>query len=91
MTIAENLISLHQQIHSAARRANRNPGAIRLMAVSKTVPPEVIIEAYNAGQRLFGENRVQEFADKAGALASLERCRVPHDRTFAVEQGGEGG
>jgi len=41
------------------------------MAVSKTQPQERIREAYNAGQRLFGENRVQEFSGKAGALADL--------------------
>ncbi len=42
------------------------------MAVCKTFPPEAIIEAYEAGQRLFGENKVQEFADKASQLTSLE-------------------
>lgn len=41
------------------------------MAVSKTFPAEAIREAYQAGQRLFGENRVQEFAGKAAALADL--------------------
>ncbi len=42
------------------------------MAVCKTFPAEAIIEAYEAGQRLFGESKVQEFADKAGKLAGLE-------------------
>lgn len=42
------------------------------MAVCKTFPPEAIIEAYSAGQRLFGENKVQEFADKTSALSSLK-------------------
>ncbi len=46
------------------------------MAVSKTQPAINIIEAYEAGQRLFGENRVQEFAEKFGALTAL------HDATF---------
>jgi len=55
-----------------AKAANRNPEQIALMAVCKTFPPEAIIEAYAAGQRLFGENKVQEFAEKAGALASLQ-------------------
>jgi len=41
------------------------------MAVTKTVPPERIREAYDAGQRLFGENRVQEFATKADGLRNL--------------------
>jgi len=44
---------------------------IALMAVTKTQPPERIREAHDAGLRLFGENRVQEFAEKAGALADL--------------------
>ena len=42
------------------------------MAVSKTFPPERIREAYAAGLRVFGENRVQEFSGKAGALTDLE-------------------
>ena len=42
------------------------------MAVCKTFPAEAILEAYEAGQRLFGESKVQEFADKAGKLAGLE-------------------
>ena len=42
------------------------------MAVSKTFPPECIREAYAAGLRVFGENRVQEFSGKAGALADLK-------------------
>ena len=41
------------------------------MAVTKTFPPEIIREAYEAGQRLFGENRVQEFAEKSAQLADL--------------------
>lgn len=41
------------------------------MAVSKTFPPEAIYEAFTAGQRLFGENKVQEFETKSAALASL--------------------
>jgi len=42
------------------------------MAVCKTFPPDAVLEAYEAGQRLFGENKVQEFADKAGKVAGLE-------------------
>ena len=55
----------------AARRAGRRPEEIALMAVTKTHPPERIREAYDAGLYLFGENRVQEFAGKAPALADL--------------------
>ncbi len=62
---------VRQRIAAAARRSGRSPAEIALMAVSKTQPPERIREAYNAGQRLFGENRVQEFSGKAGALGDL--------------------
>jgi uncharacterized pyridoxal phosphate-containing UPF0001 family protein len=71
MSIASNIAEVQERIAAAARRAGRRPEEIALMAVSKTFPPEAIREAYNAGQRLFGENRVQEFADKAGALRDL--------------------
>jgi len=56
---------------SAARRAGRSPDGITLMAVSKTVEPERIREAYAAGIRVFGENRVREFEEKAPALREL--------------------
>jgi PLP dependent protein len=72
MSIAANLSLARERIAGAARRAGRNANEIELMAVSKTHPPELIREAYDAGQRLFGENRVQEFAEKAGALAGLD-------------------
>jgi pyridoxal phosphate enzyme (YggS family) len=71
MSIAANIASIHERIAAAARRVGRDPDDIALMAVSKTQQPERIREAYAAGQRLFGENRVQEFAGKADALADL--------------------
>jgi hypothetical protein len=72
MSIPENLGGVLERIHGAARRAGRRPEEIALMAVSKTQPAERIREAYSAGQRLFGENRVQEFAGKAVALQDLK-------------------
>jgi pyridoxal phosphate enzyme (YggS family) len=71
MSVAANIASIHERIAAAARRAGRKPNEIALMAVSKTHPPERIREAYQAGLRLFGENRVQEFASKIGALQNL--------------------
>ncbi len=71
MNIAANLFAIHERIAHAAQRAGRTPEDVRLMAVSKTVPAERIIEAYQAGQRLFGENRVQEFAEKYATLQEL--------------------
>jgi hypothetical protein len=71
MSVSENIARVQEHIADAARRADRRLEEIALMAVSKTHPPERIQEAYRAGLRLFGENRVQEFASKAGALADL--------------------
>ena len=71
MSIAGNIALVREHIEAAARHAGRNPGDIALMAVSKTQPPERIREAYTAGVRLFGENRVQEFAEKADTLRDL--------------------
>ena len=75
MTIASNLSAIHDRITAAARRSRRNPGDIALMAVCKTFPSEAILEAYDAGQRLFGENRVQEFAEKFPKVADLVDVR----------------
>src|SRR5204863_2091365 len=74
MSIAENVARVRDRV-AAANRAGRNPEEIALMAVTKTHPPERIREAYAAGLRLFGENRVQEFAGKAGTLADLASTR----------------
>jgi pyridoxal phosphate enzyme (YggS family) len=71
MPISENIAAIQGEIAAAARRAKRRPEDIALMAVSKTHPPALIREAYDAGLRVFGENRVQEFDGKAGALADL--------------------
>jgi len=71
MSIEENIVRVRERIAAAARRAARNPEEITLMGVSKTFPVEHICEAYAAGLRVFGENRVQEFAAKADALRDL--------------------
>jgi PLP dependent protein len=71
MPILENIAAIHERILAAARGASRRPEEIALMAVSKTHPAERVREAHAAGLRLFGENRVQEFAGKAGSLSDL--------------------
>lgn len=71
MTISENTAVVRERILKAARRAGRSAEEVALMAVTKTHPPDRIREAYDAGLRLFGENRVQEFAGKASDLAGL--------------------
>ncbi len=75
MSIAENLAQVRAQVAEACRRAGRPADDVALMAVSKVHPVECLIEAYEAGQRLFGENKVQEWQQKAataGSLAGLE-------------------
>lgn len=65
---------MRERIGAAARRAGRSLEDIALMAVSKTQPAEHIREAYEAGLRVFGENRVQEFANKVNALRDLHNA-----------------
>jgi PLP dependent protein len=72
MPISENIAIIRQRIFSAALRAGRQPEDVILMAVSKTFPPGSIREAYDAGIRLFGESRVQEFSRKLDAVRDLK-------------------
>jgi len=71
MSIAENLERVRGEIGDACVRAGRAVGDVALMAVSKVHPVEALVEAHAAGQRLFGENRVQEWQQKAEVAASL--------------------
>jgi len=66
--ISENLAHVLSAISEAARQAGRSPDSVRLIAVSKTHPVEVIQEAIEAGQLIFGENRIQEAQPKISAL-----------------------
>lgn len=75
MSIAANILQVQDRIAAAARGVSRNPAEITLMGVSKTFPVESIREAYQAGLRIFGENRVQEFAGKVEALRDLNEAR----------------
>lgn len=71
MSIASNLARVHDDIVNACARAHRDPSTVALMAVSKMNPPEAVREAYEAGHRLFGENRVQEWQTKRAELSDL--------------------
>jgi len=71
VSIAQNVAHIRERLAAAARRVQRDPSSIILMGVSKTFPPDSIREAYAAGIRVFGENKVQEFGGKASALADL--------------------
>jgi pyridoxal phosphate enzyme (YggS family) len=69
--IAANLQAVHRGIAAAAQQAGRTPADVALLAVSKTVAPGIVREAFEAGQRDFGENYVQEGVEKIVALADL--------------------
>src|SRR6266704_3741461 len=75
MSLDENIARVQECIAAAALTSGRKPEAITFMAVTKTFPPEQIRAAYDAGIRVFGENRVQEFAGKSGALRDLGEAR----------------
>jgi pyridoxal phosphate enzyme (YggS family) len=66
--IAQNLARIRDRIERACAAANRDPASVTLVAVSKTHPAEAVAEALAAGQTVFGENRVQEAAQKFPAL-----------------------
>jgi hypothetical protein len=68
--IAANLARVNESIRTAAQRAGRRPGEVRLIAVSKTQPPEAIAAAVAAGQRRFGENTVQDAMTKIPRFAA---------------------
>ena len=69
--VSENLQRVRQQIELAAMSAGRVAEAVKLLAVSKTMPAQAVREAYAAGQIAFGENYIQEGVDKMAELADL--------------------
>ena len=71
-TIADRLSAVRGNIAAAARSANRDPSSVLLVAVSKTFPISAVREAYAAGQRDFGENRVQEGLQKHSVSTDLQ-------------------
>jgi len=70
-SIAHNLQAVKSRIAAAERAAGRAPGAVTLLAVSKTHAPGLVRQAVDAGQRAFGESYVQEALDKMAQLAGL--------------------
>ncbi len=71
MSVAQRLAAVRARIERAAFQADRPADAIRLVAVSKRQPPQAIREAYDVGQRAFGESYAQELSVKADALSDL--------------------
>lgn len=90
MSVADRLAHVRARIDAAARSAGRNPSSVRLVAISKTLPLSAIREAYAAGQRDFGENRVQEALSKiaAGTDMAIRWHLVGHLQTNKARKAG---
>ncbi len=85
--LSERLQAIRDRISAAAQRCGRDPAAIELLAVSKTFPVEAIREAVDAGQMMFGENKVQEILAKAPQLpANLQWHLIGHLQSNKVRK-----
>jgi len=87
MSLFSNLTQIHSQIDASARAAGREPATVRLVAVSKTKPAAMVDEAAESGQKIFGENYVQEFIAKIAAVRSpVEWHFIGHLQSNKVKQ-----
>ncbi|MDI1311875.1 YggS family pyridoxal phosphate-dependent enzyme [Prosthecobacter sp.] len=85
--LSARLQAIRDRMTAAAQRCGRDPAAIELLAVSKTFPVEAIREAVDAGQLLFGENKVQEILGKAPQLpANLQWHLIGHLQSNKVRK-----
>ena len=78
MAIKENLLRIRENIEKTCLLCGRDPREVKLLAVSKTFPVSSILEAYEAGQRDFGESRVQEFVPKYQQIPDLSWHFIGH-------------
>lgn len=74
MSVAENIKNVRERMNAACLRAGRDPKEVTLISVSKTKPVSMLMEAYEAGERDYGENKVQEITEK--------RPQIPEDAKF---------
>jgi PLP dependent protein len=89
VNVAENLAAVEARIKAACTRVGRDPSEVRLLPVSKNQGMDLIAEAYEAGVRMFGENKVQEAAEKARHFADQPDLRwaiVGHLQTNKARQ-----
>ncbi|MCZ2130331.1 MAG: YggS family pyridoxal phosphate-dependent enzyme [Bacteroidia bacterium] len=86
--IVHNLKVVHQRIENACKKFGRNPADVRLLLATKTVEPERIRIAVEAGEKLIGENKVQELKDKDEVLSKLniERHFIGHLQTNKIKE-----
>ena len=78
MTLLESYRDVLGKIKSAAESAGRDPESVKLIAVSKFKPLSMIRELYDAGQKAFGENHVQELVSKADEFPDPEYHMIGH-------------
>src|ERR1700677_3719616 len=87
LDLAENLHRVRMEIAESERISGRTPGSVELVAVSKAHPPELVRQVYEAGQLLFGENRVQEAKAKIPELpARLRWHLIGHLQSNKIRQ-----
>lgn len=87
--IKSNLETVHADIDAACKRSGRDKGEVKLIAVSKTKPFEQLLAAYNAGERVFGENKVQEICAKYERIDEMPGAvfhMIGHLQTNKVRQ-----
>ena len=87
MSVAENLKTIRERVDAACERAGRRPEEVALIAVSKTKPLSMLQEAYEAGARDFGENKVQEILEEYPEMPEDARFHmIGHLQTNKVKQ-----
>lgn len=86
MTIKENLETIHEDIEIHARKGGFDPADVQLITVTKTVPPERMREALEAGENQFGENRVQELLKKYPLFPEVDFHLIGSLQTNKVRQ-----
>ena len=83
--IQRNLSSVLKRIEGACERSGRNPSEVSLITVSKTIPPEIIKEAIDAGSTILGENRPQELRDKYPVFPDMRWHIIGHLQTNKIK------
>lgn len=87
--IAHNLSDVHANMEEACNKSGRRTESVKLIAVSKTKPFEELLAAYNAGERIFGENKVQEICEKYERINEMSGAvfhMIGHLQTNKVRQ-----
>ncbi len=85
MPLKNNLIDIHKRIAAACARSGRNTDEVTLICVSKTIPSEMIAEAQDLGENVFGENRPQELRDKLPLIKGAQWHLIGHLQTNKVK------